>query len=215
MESDCWDSFIVSIVVLDQTLRSDIPNFDWFVWTSRCNTCSIRVKTNCVDSLIVILEWTNHILRCHVPKFYSAIFRTWRNKSSVWTELGSLDPVWVGIYTKHKFAVLQLENFEHLVIWSWKQKCSVLWKRNGPDWGRVALDHLGEPFNCVIPDSNSFILGTGYNSVSWWRHCNWVDWTFVTNKPEWSNIWFETPYHHGAVGRATHHLFKIGVETAR
>ena len=161
--------------MLDEALRSDVPYFDWFVWTTCGYASTIWVESNSVHALGMVIEDANHVLWGHVPKLYWFVFWSRSNKSCVRTELSSLDPIWMGVYAKHKFAILELENFEQFVIWTGKQESTVLGERNCFYWRWVAFNDLRVAFNCVVPNTYCFVRRTWHNSITRRRNRNWVD----------------------------------------
>ena len=67
MEIDLVNVGAVSIIVLDQPLASDIPDFDRFVLTTARNTSAIGVELNRVDSGTMILERVDLLTGVEVP----------------------------------------------------------------------------------------------------------------------------------------------------
>ena len=53
----------VSIIVLNESLTSDVPNFDGFVLRTACNACAIRMELDGVNSLVVVTERVDHLSR--------------------------------------------------------------------------------------------------------------------------------------------------------
>ena len=63
MEVDFVHICTVGIIVLNESLTSDVPNFDGFVLRSTCNACAIRMELYRVNSLVVVTERVDHLSR--------------------------------------------------------------------------------------------------------------------------------------------------------
>lgn len=69
MERKRVNTVTVSIVVLDQSLRSDIPDLDSSIGTSRSNASAVRMEPYRVDFALVVGVLMNQVFLGNVPKF--------------------------------------------------------------------------------------------------------------------------------------------------
>ena len=67
MKIDIVNNITVSIIMLNQPLTSNIPDFYSLVLTTTCDTCSIRVELDCIDRLFVVTELVNLLSGGEIP----------------------------------------------------------------------------------------------------------------------------------------------------
>jgi hypothetical protein len=67
VEGNIVDTFVVSIVVLNKALRTDIPDLDGFISRATSDTGAVGVESNAVDSALVVVKATNLALGAHIP----------------------------------------------------------------------------------------------------------------------------------------------------
>lgn len=73
MEIDFIYVSTVGIVMLDESLTSDIPNLDCFVLASARYTSAIWVKFNRIYSAVVITKLIDHLATGEIPQFDCSI----------------------------------------------------------------------------------------------------------------------------------------------
>ena len=61
MESDFVDIGTVGIIVLNEPLRPNIPDFDFLVLSTRSDASAVRMELNRVDSGVVIAESVDNL----------------------------------------------------------------------------------------------------------------------------------------------------------
>ncbi len=77
----------------------------------------------------------------------------------------------------------------------------------------MRLDHLGETFHTVGPDTNGLISGTRDNLVAVRGHTNAVNCALVSHEAEWSHHRFKVPDHNSAIERSWDNLAQVWIET--
>ena len=188
-----------TIIVLNWLVTADVKNFDDLISSTTGDAGAIRMKFDRAYSIIMVVESNDRALRIYVPQLTGCVLGAGRDESSVWREHGRIDPVSVGTYREHEASVVQLEDLYVLVIRAREQQSSIVGKRDRPDWGRMTLDHLGEAFNAVRPNTNSLIARTRDDGVSIGRHAYTVDCSFVPHEAEGPHHWLEVPNHDSAI----------------
>lgn len=106
----------VSVVVLQETLTTDVPDLYALVWAATGNASAVWVESNTVNGWFMVFKAFYKRLLCYIPKLYTSIIWAWSDEARVWRKLASSDPVGMSINREHKFAVVNCENFEGLVI---------------------------------------------------------------------------------------------------
>jgi len=83
MEGDRVYRVGVGIIMLDESLRPDIPYFDCVIRRRGGNASSIGVETDGVDPAFVIRVLVDEVLLVDVPQLDALIVGTRANKSGV------------------------------------------------------------------------------------------------------------------------------------
>ena len=123
--SSIWmESYLVhrisgTVVMLDQSLTSDVPDVNFVVCCTTCYTCPIRVEFDWVNPSIMVLESIDAVFRSNIPKLHGLIFWCRCNKSWIWREFSIKDPVVMGLNGEHEFSISKLENLKHSVVRAW------------------------------------------------------------------------------------------------
>lgn len=93
MEVKLVDGSVVSVVVLNELVVADIPEFDCAINASASYARSIRAEFGCVDSVLVIRK-ANCCLGClQIPQLHCSVVRTGQHDSMIVGNLALSNPI--------------------------------------------------------------------------------------------------------------------------
>lgn len=141
----------VSIIVLQKSLRADVPYLDGFISWARGYTSSIRMESDTVNPAFMIIKAFNQWSLSNIPKSHTTIVWTWANQASVWRKLATADPVLMSWNWELEFSVSCIEHFQCLIVATREKKTTVLRESYTLNWSRVALNDLTWPFHTILP----------------------------------------------------------------
>lgn len=212
MESNGVYNICVSVIVLEKSRAADIPELNGFVLTSCRDTSTIRVEFEGVDRALVVIETVYEWFLRKIPQFDFLIIWPRSNESCIRRELAWSDPIIVRLNAKFEFFIWNVENLECFIIATWEKKGTIWRKSDTFNWSWMTLYYLRRPFNCILPESDSFISWTRSNQISLGRHLNIIHRPFMPNKPVRSKWGLEIPHHHSPIQGRRHALFQIWIE---
>lgn len=95
MKADLIDSCTMSIVVLDDSVASDIKELDGLVLTARGQTRAVWRESNTINAILVVCEGVEHVLSIEIPQFHCRVVAARTDDASIWRELAWPNPVFV------------------------------------------------------------------------------------------------------------------------
>ena len=106
------------IIVLNKSLRTNVPDLNGVIRTASSDTGAIRMELHRVNRARMILESANASLARHIPQLNTTVISTGCDETGVRGELRRLDPVIVCVDGEHELAVVQLGHFQSLILGS-------------------------------------------------------------------------------------------------
>lgn len=212
MESDSVDFVSVGIVVLQESLTSDVPNLDGLVRTSTGNASTVWVEAQAIYWVLVVIETLYQCFLSDIPELDCSVVWSTTYKPSIWWELTSPYPISMSTNCEHKLSVINSEDLECFVIRSRKQELPIRRESHALHWCRVGFDHLRMPWDWVSPNSYSLIGRARSNCVSVRRHTDVINRAFVAYETVGPERRLEVPHHESTINRRWNNLFQIWIE---
>ena len=101
MEINFINNITVSIIMLDESLASYVPDLDCLVLTATGDASTIWMKFDRVDSFVMVVsKLSDHLSRGKVPELYCSVIGSGCYEPSVWRELASSDPILMSLNRK-------------------------------------------------------------------------------------------------------------------
>lgn len=195
MESDWVNGFIVCVVVLKQSIRADIENFNLFISAARGQTWTIRMELNIIYHARVIMESVNSSALNDIPQLDGPIVWAWGDHSWVKWKLCATNPVlmalesvffiicisnWITFEALNEPTFFYIPNFDIFIVSSWHKQWSVRVKGDTLDWCWVTLHDSACGRGIIRPNSDSLISRARSNQSSSIVDGDICDWPFVS-----------------------------------
>jgi len=120
----------MSVIVLQETLRTDIENFDLFVRGARCKASAIGMKLNIRDHAGVIGKGVDNTIMLDVPQLDSPVITARCHHSRIQRELRTSNPVLMALERLKELKLFHVPDLHQLVIGCRNQPGAVRVKRD-------------------------------------------------------------------------------------
>lgn len=207
MEVDWVYSLCVSVIMLEESLRSWVKDFDLLVCWTWSNHWACWIISNLIDHTCMICDLSQLSASLSVPELYTCVITSRDHSSWVRAKSTCSDPVLMSLNSCDKLLFSNVPKFKSLIISARNKQLAVTWKIEISNWSSMRLEHLGWSFNAVCPEPDSFIRWGRGDKISCRIYVNSVHRTCMRGKFEWAEVLFEIPNHDNRVVRACNKLF--------
>lgn len=158
MKGDGVNEIIMCIIVLKESVRPVVEDFNLLIRAARSNAGTIWMKLYIWNHPCVIGERVNLGVWVDVPQSHSFIVTGRGNHPSIEGELSFSDPVRVTFEGLHKLPLDDRPHFDGFIVWCWEQIRSITVELDTFYWSGMTLQDVWESFSIIVPESNCVIF---------------------------------------------------------
>lgn len=215
IEGDRIDAIVMSIVVLQESLRSAVKDLNFFIGATGCQASAIRMEFDLIDHASVVSVTMNHgSTMCNIPQPDSPIVTTRSHHPGITGKLRGFYPVLMACKCLQEFEIPHGPHLHQFVVWGRNKLRSVSIEWDGFYRSRMTLQNIAVGWGIVVPNPDGGVpRATGYQTARWIDR-NIVYWTFMPNELVCPRVCFKGSRQNYAVVWTWNNLLHIWTKNA-